>query len=122
MPGTRSILARNCGTAKLCRTSSGAQLQLDRPVQGQMQFLARDQQVVLAVGIVRNDAERIPVADALGFDGAQLAVLPGKAIAPVPLLAHHLDHRSVFRDGRRNSPIRTSRAPAWRRRPRWSPR
>ena len=76
-------------------------------VQRQMQLRARDQDVVLSVRIVRIDAERVLVADVPGIDGAEHAVVAGKAIAPVPLLAHDLEHRRVLRERRRTSPRRT---------------
>ena len=83
---------------EIVQNVDGAEQRLDRFADGKMHLRARYQDVVASEGIVRIDAKRILVTDIAGIDGAQHAVLPGEAIAPVPLPAHGLEHRRVLRD------------------------
>jgi hypothetical protein len=64
-----------------------------------VQVIAVDDHVVLAICVLRIEAERIVAADAAGIRGAQPAVLAGQAIAPAPLLADDLDLGRVLRHG-----------------------
>src|SRR4029077_4035736 len=75
-----------------------AEVRLDRLTLGEMQFRARDQDVVLSVRIVGIDTARVRVADEAGVDGAEHAVRSGEAVVKVPLPAHDLERRRVLRD------------------------
>src|SRR5882724_142740 len=63
-----------------------------------MQLRARYQDVILSVGIVGIDTKRVLIADELGIDGTQLAVIPREAKTPGPLLAQGLYYRRLLRD------------------------
>ncbi len=76
----------------------GAQQHLDRAIQRQMDFLAGDDDVVLPARVVRVHAKRVGRRDKARVRGAELAAPAGKAKAPLPLLAHHLQDHGV--DGR----------------------
>ncbi len=57
-----------------------------------------DQNVIVPVGIVWIDAERIFNAKQLGIGNPELAVLARQTETPVPLPAHNLDLSCVFRN------------------------
>src|SRR5262245_61737568 len=76
----------------------GAEQHLDRTAEREVYLIAFDEDVVLPVGIVRIQAKRVSRADVPGIRGAQYAVLPREAEAPLPLLAQNLKFRSLFRD------------------------
>ena len=74
----------------------GAQQELDRFVDREMCFRIVDEHIILTVRIIRIDAERVVVRDALGINLAQLAVLARVAVRPVPLLADGLNDMRFF--------------------------
>ena len=63
-----------------------------------MQVGRLDDDVVLAVRIVGDQAERIFGGDLSRVGGAELAVLAGQAEAPLPLLADDLDLGGIARE------------------------
>ena len=70
-----------------------AQQRADRLIHGQVHRRRRDHDVVLAGGIRGVDAERVVDAHESHLGAAELAVLAGQPIAPVPLLADGLEVR-----------------------------
>ena len=86
-----------------------AQQHLHWFVERHVQFGTCDQQIVLSGRIAHVDAERIVEAHQSDVALAELCVSPGKPIAPVPLLAEHLDDRCVVGHGHELRPDRKTR-------------
>ena len=87
------------GDGEVVQHVLGAQVDLDVAANWQMHYVALDQPVVLAVGIVRIHAEGVVVGDELGVHVAELAVIARQPVAPVPLLADGLDFVGILRHG-----------------------
>ena len=75
-----------------------AEQHLDRLADRQMQIGRFDHDIVLAVGIAGDHAQRIFSADVAGVGCAELAVLAGQAETPLPLLADDFDLGCVARN------------------------
>src|SRR5436853_2321948 len=71
---------------------------LDRLVERQVQVVGFDHDIVLRVGIVWIQAQRVVGTDVLDIGRAEPAVFPRKAEAPVPLPADDLDLGRPLRD------------------------
>src|SRR6266852_2813505 len=63
-----------------------------------MQVVGFDHDIVVPVGIVWIQAQRVVGTDVAGIGRAEPAVFPWKAEAPLPLLADDLDLGRPFRD------------------------
>ena len=98
MPGHHIHLGPELGHIEVVQDVDGAEQYLDRLADRQVQIVAFDHDIVLPVGIVRIQAQGVVGTDVSGIGRAEPAVLPRKAKAPLPLLAHDLELGRSFRD------------------------
>ena len=82
---------------KVVQHIARARQHLDRAVDRQVQFGCFDQVVVAPVRVSRVHAERVVVAHVAHVGRAEFAAGPGKAEAPLPLLAEHFHLQGVWR-------------------------
>src|SRR6202048_1177252 len=92
------ILCLECGHIEIVQDIDGAEQNLDRLPDWEVQVATFDHNIVLPMRIVGIQAQRGVGTDVAGIGRAHPAILPREAEAPAPLLAHDLDLGSVRRN------------------------
>src|SRR4029079_1670788 len=87
------------GHIEIMQDVHGAEQDLNRLPDGQMQVAIFDDDVVLPMRIVAVQAHGVLGTDVADIGRAELAILARQAEAPLPLLAHDLDLGGVWRNG-----------------------